>query len=412
MSEIKAGVVFVSKFCVSGADKFSGYVDYIDREEAVRNDNIYKFNLYNNYMGNPDKTDGLFIADKDNLTQEEKTALKAMFLMAQDNGSVMWQNVLSFDNRWLKENGMYNEEENIINSAKLKEFTRLAMMKLQKNEGLENALWSAAIHHNTDNIHIHIAMVEPIPMREKKGNEIRGKLKLSSLEKAKSSVVNAVLRQQQENDMINNIIRNNIIGNKRNTNMFYNNEFTRLFMQVHASLPEDRRMWNYGMNGIKELIPLIDRMSDIYLQEFHKEDMHELDELLKVQDRKYRQAYGQTKKDARYSYAENKKKDLYYRLGNVILKEIKQFDYDEKKRIYMEARQNAYKISQEQFNLYRNNQLKYSESQAALKATVELTRMLMKDECVKMKDQLSYQRMVSEIEYKNQLAEEQEEDKY
>lgn len=37
-----------------------------------------------------------------------------------------------------------------------------------KNESLENATWSAAIHYNTDNIHVHVATVEPAPCRQKK----------------------------------------------------------------------------------------------------------------------------------------------------------------------------------------------------------------------------------------------------
>ena len=36
-----------------------------------------------------------------------------------------------------------------------------------ENEGLENAIWTAGIHYNTDNIHIHIATCEIMPAREK-----------------------------------------------------------------------------------------------------------------------------------------------------------------------------------------------------------------------------------------------------
>ena len=37
-----------------------------------------------------------------------------------------------------------------------------------EKEGLSNAVWTASFHFNTDNIHIHIATVEPVPMREKR----------------------------------------------------------------------------------------------------------------------------------------------------------------------------------------------------------------------------------------------------
>lgn len=87
----------------------------------------------------------------------------------------MWQHVISFDNEWLKECGIINNETDQINEIRLREATRAAMLQLQKDEGLENAIWSAAIHFNTDNIHIHIAMVEPVPMREMKNGQRRGK---------------------------------------------------------------------------------------------------------------------------------------------------------------------------------------------------------------------------------------------
>ena len=36
-----------------------------------------------------------------------------------------------------------------------------------EKENLQNSVWSGAIHYNTDNIHIHVATVEPSPLRKK-----------------------------------------------------------------------------------------------------------------------------------------------------------------------------------------------------------------------------------------------------
>ncbi|MFZ2537393.1 MAG: relaxase MobL, partial [Oscillospiraceae bacterium] len=59
MSEIKAGVVLVSRFIVPGDAKFSNYINYINRDEAVRNENFNKFSAYQDYMNNPEKTTAL-----------------------------------------------------------------------------------------------------------------------------------------------------------------------------------------------------------------------------------------------------------------------------------------------------------------------------------------------------------------
>lgn len=40
-------------------------------------------------------------------TDAEKKELKRVFEKAQENDSLMWQTVISFDNRWLEENGLY-----------------------------------------------------------------------------------------------------------------------------------------------------------------------------------------------------------------------------------------------------------------------------------------------------------------
>ena len=40
MSSIKAGVVVVNKFCPSDSKAFSGYISYIDRPDAKRNEKL------------------------------------------------------------------------------------------------------------------------------------------------------------------------------------------------------------------------------------------------------------------------------------------------------------------------------------------------------------------------------------
>ena len=82
MGEIKAGVIFKSRFCSPTKKTFGDYINYIDRDEAVRNDNLSKFSLYNDYMGNSEKTTGLFTENKDFLSQNEKKELKDIFKTA------------------------------------------------------------------------------------------------------------------------------------------------------------------------------------------------------------------------------------------------------------------------------------------------------------------------------------------
>ena len=407
MGEIKAGVIFKSRFCSPTKKTFGDYINYIDRDEAVRNDNLSKFSLYNDYMGNSEKTTGLFTENKDFLSQNEKKELKDIFKTAQENESVMWQHVISFDNRWLLQNGLINRKYDCVNERKLKEITRIAMQQLQKSENLENAVWSAAIHLNTDNIHIHIAMVEPIPMRQKKNDEIRGKLKASSFKEVKSKIVNNVLSQQKENEIINNIIRNSIIANKKKKMFIKDEEYLKLFKEVISKLPGDKRQWYYGYNSIKHLLPKIDKMTEIFLENECKDEWNELKILLDKQQEKYRTAYGIPKDTSKAGYTENKIKDVKYRLGNVILRQMREFDKEERTRIYQEAVENRKKINERIFEQNRKN-LQYSSMQYTLKATMELTRIFMKNELEKIRNELTYNKMQQELEVERQQGKEQE----
>ena len=69
------GVLLLCKFVRPESKKFNSYIEYIDRDKAVRNANFKKFSAYNDYMDNPakqqefnaesDKTSALF-TDKAN----------------------------------------------------------------------------------------------------------------------------------------------------------------------------------------------------------------------------------------------------------------------------------------------------------------------------------------------------------
>ena len=347
-NKINAGVVVATQFVSSENEVFTGYIDYICRDEAVRNSNTDKYVIdefkneygtYIDYMDNPEKTTGLFTDSKDNLSQEEKQKLKKVFETAKDNESLMWQTVISFDNRWLEENGLYDSKSLILDENKLKECTRGCMKKMLSKENMnESSCWSASIHYNTDNIHVHIATVEPIPTREKIktgkfAGEYKGKFKQSSIELGKSFVVNNIISQQKENQMINEIIRNNIAGSEVKNLIGTDDKLYEQFLNIREMLPPDKRTWQYNNNKIKHVIPFIDEFSSKYIDEYFKADFEKLKTALKIQEKKYSTAYGSGEKRNNNLY-ENKMKDLYYRLGNHVLKEIKNYDNEIKKQKY------------------------------------------------------------------------------
>ncbi len=355
MNEIKAGCVVVTKFCRSSSKEFASYVDYIGRDEAVRTEYSSKYNLYHDYMGNPEKSTGLFTEQEDIKTDQKKKQLKDIFQMAQDKGSLMWQTVISFDNRWLENNGLYDSGLQSLDERRIQNITRSAVRKMLEKEGLQNAVWSAAIHYNTDNIHVHIATVEPEPMREQKlyvqydtredegetvkipeldangrpvmKREYKGTFRPGSIETCKREMVNQIINERENNLKINTIIRDSIVKQKREHPLAGDRDLAHRFLDLYRHMPDcNRNMWNYNNPVMHPLKQEIDSISETYIKRYHKVAYQELKERLQIQEQIYQTAYGETGR----SYVKTKLDDLYTRMGNAILKEIRQYDREER----------------------------------------------------------------------------------
>lgn len=373
-----------------GIESYNGYIDYIGRAEAA----VVSYTGYQDYMDNPQKSQGLFSADKLSLSPEEKRWFKELFQTAQDNGSLLWRPIISFDNKWLAENGLYDAETNTVDRNRLAEYTQKAMSRMLKKEGLDSsAIWIAAVHNNTDNIHIHVAITEPNPQRKSMivdgQRQFRGKFKNSSLGAAKAAIVNSVLQQSKENQMINNIIRGRIIQGKKDRMLSSDPEFSRAFLALLAELPPDRRLWHYNMNAMEPYRPMLNSLSSLYIQRYHKEDYLQLQALIQQQEAKYSRAYGQGKK-VKNNFAKNKEADLYSRLGNQILKEMSNYQQEkeeaQKKTMRMLHRSRR-KLEKAEQSLSQHLQV----NRAVLISSMEKLRYALDDEYSSFKNLILYE---------------------
>ncbi|MGG3158868.1 MobP2 family relaxase [Priestia megaterium] len=326
-STITPGVVLKTKFVTSDKKAFQDYVDYVDRDEAKKEQEVHEklFTLYQDYMDNPDKTSSLFTQQSNHLNNVEKKQLKKLFEKAQKNNSIMWQDVITFHNPWLQENGLYDAHTHTVDEKKLMEITRQSMKEMLKRERLnKSAVWSAAIHYNTGNIHIHIATVEPQPTRE------RGKRKPKTLDAMKSTVVNQILNRGQQKQKINELIRNDMVGKKKQDSSlrWKNRDIQPLFLQIYNHLPEDKRQWQYSYRTLKPMKPFIDVLSQKYIEKYHRNEYQQLLGKLDKEVEELKKAYGEGKGDEkRYKdYKQTKIDDLYKRMGNAFLKEMKDYD--------------------------------------------------------------------------------------
>lgn len=343
---INVGVVFSSRFKTGTSRKFSSYINYMDRESAIRSHHFTKYNMveydgYNNYMSNPEKSSGLFSSQKDNLTKKETCQLKKQFKTAQKNDSVMWQDVVSFDNRWLEKYGLYQVSTGILNEEVIMQAVRESVKDILEKEGMSNsAVWSGAIHYNTQHIHVHLAIVEPKPTRpyktftnKKTGEQYQsrpGYRKEPHIKNFRSKLVSRIVNREQELTKIASLVRNSIGNRTVEFRKLPDRILQKQYHRIYQKLPQDKRLWKYNMNALKELRPLIDEFSATYITLYHKEDMQELVSALDKQTALNQEIYGTGEKDfGRFQETtSNKLNELYTRLGNTLLSDMKNFEED------------------------------------------------------------------------------------
>lgn len=390
-TSIVPGVVLKTRFITPDKKDFKNYIDYVDRKE-VKNEkqlNQKMFSLYQDYMGDSEKTSSLFTENSNYLSEAEKKDLKKVFQKAQKNKSIMWQDVISFHNPWLEEHGIFDTKSDYLDEEKLMNVTRLAMKEMVKREKLDkSAIWSAAIHYNTDNIHVHIATVEPFPTRE------RGKRKPKTLDAMKSNVISNILERSEQHKQINDLIRKNMVNKKRenSTLKWRNREMKPLFLYIYNHLPKDKRQWQYSYNSLKPLKPTIDGLTKLYIEKYHEKEyklfINKLDKEVEVLKKSYGEG-SETKKRVE-NYKQHKIDELYKRMGNSFLKEMKDFD------------KNQLKIKK---HLQKNSQGQYTYKQKiSLLFALKKVQGAFKSEYESWKNINQYERLQNELERENERS--------
>ncbi|GLO65054.1 MobP2 family relaxase [Oceanobacillus kimchii] len=384
-------VVLRSKFVTPGSKSFNDYINYMDREDAKRHihmnqssketDDFFVFHNFMDYMDDEAKQGDLFSKDKDHLNPNYKKTLKEQFQKAQQNKSPMWQDVISFDNEWLSKQGLYHPTTHAVDEASMRKVVRETMDTVLKSEGMEkSAVWTASLHYNTDNIHVHIASTEPYPTREKMNvfdketqtwqEEYRAKRKPKTLDKMKSKVANMILDRTHERNKIDGLVRGTVHHKKENGVSLYSYRKTKeLFMEGIEHLPSDKRQWKYGYQSINDAKPYIDEITNIYLQQFHVDDMEQLHRQLDEEVNVMQEMYGEGSDYEKYK--QTKLDDLKKRMGNAVLSEMR--DYA-KKQNDLPFQPNRWQSLTPQQSFSYRNQTAYSFNASMMKLSKAMRR--------------------------------------
>ncbi len=353
--------VLKSEFELPGtnAKGYAGIVDYMTDKEKVKKGEAYNTPDYFpegilSYMADEKKASGLFTKEKDLVDKNSIRELKESYQQAEKNGSLQWKFVGSFDNEWLKENQIL-DSDGAVREQTLKKAVRVMMDRLIKEEKFipSQTIWAASFHHNTDNLHFHISLVEKensrelVKRRQKKiektlsptGMQTRfyrdqgaeslqpkGKLKQTTLEKMKSAFLNELTRASRKQILEKQTaLRDTLVQELQ----LPQETFTKRkeLLRILQVLPQDKKKWQY--KTIRREYPLaknrIDAYTKNYLKKFGKQE--EFQRVVKEEADFRSRLYGGS-----HDYQKNQMADLEYRLGNRLLKEL-QLQLQEKNRL-------------------------------------------------------------------------------
>lgn len=325
------------------ADDFARYQDYMTRKNAIEahsdlrlskseKEELKKYDQFFNKFDLPTSEDdgvlpGYFTSDQDIVRNADKSAIRKKMRECAMNGSVMWTNVISFDNEFLKEMNVYDPTSGYLDEAGMRKAAHRMMDVMTQKEGLNHPFWTAAIHRNTDNIHIHFAVAEAAnsrPLQNYKGKEEpRGKFKQSTLNSMKSAFANTMF---QTTDLLKemNATRNKLTKNIKEAfeESLDNSSFQNQLNKFVKNLPPDRKNWrwaNLNKDQKEQLNHLVNRIIN------DDPEYGKMSSLFSKYESYYNNLYGYSK-NSNKNTAFKKWQDYRKRMGNSLLTELRTMD--------------------------------------------------------------------------------------
>lgn len=425
---------------------FAGYLNYMSRINAIEesdaknelkdmehrvlkkktNEFEKKFDKENKKeerrTSDNDILNGVFTNDIDEVTGKDMRHIRKKVKQAQENESVLWQDVISFDNKYLEEIGLYNPNTKRIDVDKLIKPSRKMMNKLIEKENLQNAIWMGTVHVNTDNIHIHFSTVELNPSRKIQEHEgellPRGKRKQSTIDDMKMAFGNDLLDSTETYKSLGKLRDMSIEftkGGLADLEKYKEPEdpLIKIMMNLDKTLPDN---WEYKVKRnhvtykylTKEQKKIVDEGVEI-LKEANpqlKENYNKYINIINEHNKKMEDAFGERKDESR-KFKEKRKKDLDERLGNVFLKGVGSHKekINKQQEVLIEVEKNYIKKEKTKNSFKQKNKLKkYSsidkffwkmDQQDKRKVEQELSKALWLD---KQKTLQGYKEMMRNVE--------------
>ena len=368
---------------------FADYLRYMRRlleseqKEFKKKKVLATDNGYQTFSGQ----EGMFDFYRDVITTKQREFYHHRFQDAYEENAILWKPVISFEQGVLEEIGVIKNR--VVNEEKLKQATRQAVENFIKNNELPSMYWTGMIHYDTDNIHIHVAMVEKSPTNviDWTQDEIKefARCSVSSFEAIKRDMATHLIDRSQQKKELTQHIRQHLIQPTRELNIMQE------FPSQSKDLIQKLSAYQYGKLKPYEKAWVNALTTQVLHSKFHSE-FQEFRQLVKKENDYYQSLYG-LRKHERSDYATNLERDVYYRMGNAILKQLQ---VEKLKSPLMD--QGTTKTPD---LVQRPSELRWAIHQMAY-ANQKLRRDL---ERASQKAQSKHEQLIAQIQYQNQLQE-------
>ena len=313
------------EFYSSGSN--NDYIGYVSK--GITESRTYD---YVSYMDDNDKSSGVF--DSNGLLSKQD--IKSLRKMLRETKSCIWDMVISFEALFGKEHLFHYEQALGLLNNILPKFFKSA------NLNPKNIIWYAGLHENTDNRHIHISFFEKEPTfynhRKKEYKYHRGKIPITAVKELKLNTENYFNSSMEELKIKRKKLVESLKLEMASKSFDeFESSLKWLLKGLFEEIPKEGRT-GYDSLNMKPYKERIDNITTLILEKsVYAEDykvildsIKERDEKLKKKCRKY------NLDENEYLYEPKFKKDLYRRMGNVIIKEIisrRKKEYEELKNI-------------------------------------------------------------------------------
>lgn len=330
-----AGVIFKVQFNQVGTWDVN-YYDYVDDDikslkeaKNIENDLDYfdyldgnfdkhKIKKYNTQFGSElDNSSLSFDKNSEYFNSKAIENKRREYKKACDNNSLLWKGVISFDHEYLIDKGLLHSEDDklIVKDRLIKQYARECIDFFIDEAGLKEANYHAGIHYNTDNIHIHFSVFETY------GRTKKGVLDEKILEKVKSKMVNNIESNNeiyQRLDILKKQIKNEVNNKLSRQQKDLNN--------IKLLLPKEGRVSYSSLDINSHLKSEVDKLIEKQLKNNENYAIYQKE--LTDFSETYSKAYGG---DKYKQYKAKKLNELNVQMGNMILKEVKNMEFNNSK---------------------------------------------------------------------------------